>query len=117
MNMNIKRIGWGTLCGMIAGIICVLGNIPNIPIDSANASYLVIAFWERTILGLIIGCFGSVEIKKGNPIVDAIIRGAFFGMSLSWHMAFFSNIFSINYFFAGIVFGILIDIILTLKVN
>ena len=82
--MNMKRIGWGTIFGMIAGILCVLGNIANIPLDNPNASFLVIAFWERTILGMVIGCFESVEFKKGNQIVSAIIRGAFFGMTLSW---------------------------------
>jgi len=115
--MNIKRIGFGTICGMVAGVVCVLGNLTNIPIDSANASFLVIAFWERTILGMLIGCFGIFEFKKENQMLGAIIRSGFLGMALSWHMAFFSHVFSVNYFLAGIVFGIVIDVILTWKVK
>jgi hypothetical protein len=109
-----KRIILGPIFGIVAGIVCVLGNLPTIPIGSSQGGFLVVAFWNRVLLGLTIGLTGSLKLlPEKSELINALIRGAIIGMLYSFHLAFFSGAFSINYFLAGTGFGLGIDIIIT----
>ena len=113
--MNTKRIILGIIFGAASGILCVLGNILLISPWTGNEGFLVIAFWNRVILGLLIGFSGDLKlIQSETSPLNAIIRGAIFGALVSLHLAFFSNVFSFLFFLMGIVFGVAIDLLATL---
>ncbi|MFX1537710.1 MAG: hypothetical protein ACFFDI_26230 [Promethearchaeota archaeon] len=113
--MNIKRIILGIIFGVVAGILCVFGNILLTPSWTGNEGFLVIAFWNRVILGLLIGFAGDLKLVQSETApLNAIIRGAIFGAIVSLHLAFFSNVFSFLFFLMGIVFGAAIDLLGTL---
>lgn len=104
MEKSTIRFFGGIGLGAITGIICLLGNLPQIPLGSPNASYLMVAFWQRLIMGLAIGWF-----PKLDKVLWTVLRGAGIGALFSLHLAFFTGVFGINFFIAGIVFGIVID--------
>ena len=115
--MNSKRIILGIVLGAIFGIICATGafillssepSIPNLTM------YLAGAFYNRIIMGFLIGLASEIKIVKDkNNIINSIIRGAILGILVSTGFAFFNVYLNINFFIMGIVFGVLNDLIST----
>ncbi len=89
--------------GAVLGLICILGA--QIRSDFGKEFYYLFAFWyNRVILGLVIGLAGRIKnIGKG------LIRGALFGLIVSF--AFYaSTAFSDHMgFVAGIIYGMIIE--------
>jgi hypothetical protein len=110
--MNVKRLDFSLIFGTVMGVLCVFGNLPNIPVDSPNSGFLFIAFWNRFLMGFTIAWLGDLKIyQDAKSPFNALIRGAIIGALFSFHLAFFSSIFSYMYFLAGIGFGAGIDLL------
>jgi hypothetical protein len=108
--MNLKRLIISISLGIIFGIFCVIGNIIG-----NGTPYLLAAWYNRVILGAIIGFTGNLKIyKEENNIINSIIRGLLLGAFVSFGFAFFLKPILVSFFIAGIIFGIIIDIISTI---
>ena len=103
-----KRAIIGMLSGGILGVLCVLGVY--IRIGNQVTFSLLFAIWlNRTIMGMLIGFYSP----NSNGIIPAVFRGAFFGLivGLSLHAA--TDFLDSTGFIAGIVYGIITDVICT----
>jgi hypothetical protein len=108
--MNLKRMLISIILGAIFGIICVIGNIIG-----NGTPFLIAAWYNRVILGAMIGFAGDFKIYKGeNNIINSILRGLIIGAFVSLGFAFFLHPILVSFFIAGLIFGILIDVISTL---
>jgi len=115
--INLKRIGFATFIGAILGIFCILGASERIGGWSGNEVILIGLWYNRVIMGLVIGFAGDLLlIKKGirSKWVNSTLRGALLGLIISLQFYLSTNLLDLLSFIAGILFGIVIDILCTL---
>jgi hypothetical protein len=114
--MNWKRLLVATGLGALLGIACIIGvsqRLPANPLPNA-AIYLTGAWYTRLEMGVMIGLAGKLKlIKSPDHILNRIARGALFGAIASVGFAFFQQVASPLYFVAGIMFGVINDILTT----
>ena len=115
--MNWKRLIISIPLGMLMGVLCILGLSQRIPtggVEPSNSIYLWGAWYERVIMGVMIGFAGELVIfKSKRNLLNAFIRGAILGLFTSAGFGFFQQFIDLPFFFAGIIFGGTIDIIAT----
>jgi hypothetical protein len=113
--MNYKRFFIGIGMGAILGIFCIIGVSQRIPSYVFNeTAYLAAAWYNRVVMGMIIGLAGDLEIiKNGSKTTNSIIRGAIFGALVSIGFGLLGQTVEITFFMAGIVFGIINDFVIT----
>ena len=111
MNKLYKRLLISTGVGMVLGVFCIIGQSQRMPSDPlpSETIYLFHAWYNRLMMGVLIGLAGQWEIMKSNSIVNAIIRGAILGTLVSASFGLLGQSLALTYFFAGIVYGIIID--------
>ena len=116
MENKIKRLILGIIMGAILGIFCIIGvsqRLPD-PVYPNALIYLIGAWYNRVVMGALIGLAGDIKLlKEKDSTLNATLRGAIIGAFVSVSFAFFSQEMTITYFFAGMVFGLLNDIITT----
>lgn len=116
LMMNLKRIGLATLLGGILGIFCILGASGRLGGWVGN-EILVIGLWyNRVIMGLVIGLAGSLKLNKDDSInkwLYSVIRGAILGTLVSLQFYMTTNFLDFMSFLAGILYGVIIDVIST----
>ncbi len=113
----LKRIGFATLIGAILGIFCILGASGRVGGWSGNEVILIGLWYNRVIMGLVVGFAGDlILIKKGqrSKWVNSTLRGALLGLIISLQFYLSTNFLDLLGFLAGILFGIIIDILCTL---
>ena len=106
--------------GAILGIFCILGVSQRIPAEilTTTALYLLAAWYNRLIMGIIIGFAGEFHfLGEKYRIVESIIRGISIGAIVSVSFSFLIQPPTWTYFFAGIVYGLVIDLVSTLIVE
>ena len=115
--MNWKRLMFSIPLGMLMGVFCIIGLSQRIPIggvDPSNTIYLWGAWYERVMMGVMIGFAGELVIFKSRKnLINAFIRGAILGLIVSVGYAFFQQFIDIPFLFAGIMFGGVNDITAT----
>jgi hypothetical protein len=112
--MNTKRLLVGAGFGMLLGIFCILGVSQRIPTFVFNdVSYLAAAWYNRVIMGIIIGLAGELELIKNSKTANSILRGAIIGAIVSVEFGIFGQTLEIMFFFAGIMFGVINDFLTT----
>lgn len=113
--MNWKRFWLGIGMGAILGIFCILGVSQRIPVSIENeAMYLAAAWYNRVTMGIIIGLAGDIIIiPKKSPLLNAFLRGAIIGAIVSVNFGILSQTPEYMFFGAGIMFGIINDIVTT----
>ena len=115
--MNWKRLILSIPLGMIMGVICILGLSQRIPVEGVapnNTIYLLGGWYERLIMGVMIGFAGELVIFKSKKnLLNAFVRGAILGLFTSAGFGFFQQFVDLPFFFASIIFGGTIDIIAT----
>lgn len=104
-----KRLLFGIILGIILGLFCILGASLRMP-GELSLTYLFSFWYNRVIMGLVIGLF-----PKPKDIKIALLRGVILGALVS--LAFYSaNEFrDLMGFFAGVVYGIIIETVLFYK--
>jgi len=118
--IDLKRIGSATLIGAILGILCILGAGGRIGGWSGNEILLIGLWYNRVIMGLLIGFAGDlILIKKGNNSkwLNSILRGAILGLLVSLQFYLSTNLLDLLSFLAGIMYGIVIDLLCTLFIK
>lgn len=115
--MNWKRFIFSIPLGMLMGVFCIIGLSQRIPtggVDPSNSIYLWGAWYERVIMGVMIGFAGELVIfKSKRNLFNAFLRGAILGLFTSAGFAFFQQFIDLTFFLTGIIFGGIIDIIAT----
>lgn len=117
MNMNRKRLGIAILTGALLGILCIIGVGLRLPGGYfANWVFLIGMWYNRVIMGLVIGLTDEIVIMKGENSrmwANAIVRGLLFGIIVSAAIFLSTEFRDIPSFFAGIIYGIIIDLVST----
>ncbi len=113
MEINKKRIGIAVLLGAILGIFCIVGVGTRIGF-SGNKWYLFGMWYNRIIMGLLIGFAGSWEIfTSGSQLKNATLRGLILGTIVTSAILFSTSFKDIPSWGAGILYGIIIDVVAT----
>ena len=118
MLTNYRRVAIATLVGAMLGVLCIIGVGSRIPGGySANMIYLIAVWYNRVIMGLLIGFVGDMKIigtTQEKKLPNAILRGLMFGLIISSATLLLSDtILDLLGWFAGIVYGPIIDIVAT----
>ena len=103
--MLTKRMKICIASGAVLGVICIVGA--SVRSGFQRDAYFLFALWyNRLILGLVIGLAG------GSPGWPKIIgRGAFFGLIVSFAFYSSTGFTDVVSFLAGIIYGIIIEYI------
>lgn len=104
-----KRLLFGIILGIILGLLCILGASLRMP-GELSLTYLFSFWYNRVIMGLVIGLF-----PKPKDIKIALLRGVILGALVS--LAFYSatEFRDLMGFFAGVAYGIIIETVLFYK--
>ncbi len=111
---NPKRIGLGILTGAILGIFCIIGVGTRVGF-SGNLVYLIGMWYNRVIMGLVIGLSGEIVILENDPKQNSIIRGAIFGLVVTSAIFLSTSFRDIPSFLVGVIYGIIIDYVSTFR--
>lgn len=103
-----KRLLVAILTGSLLGIFCIIGI--NIRMgDQVTGLFLFSTWFNRVVMGLAIGLY----TPNSKNIKIAIIRGGAIGLIVSFSLYSASNFIDTPGFVAGIIYGIIIDVIAT----
>jgi hypothetical protein len=115
--VNWKRLGIAILSGALLGILCIIGVGARIPGGYlANIVFLIGMWYNRVIMGLVIGLADEIVIIKGDNgrmWGNAIVRGLLFGILVSVAIFLSTEFRDLPALFAGIAYGIIIDLVAT----
>jgi len=114
---NIKRIGFATLLGALLGVLCILGASGRVGGWVGNEILLIGLWYNRVIMGLLIGLAGTLEIiksGKNSKWVNTFLRGIILGFLVSLQFYLSTELLDLPTFLAGILYGVIIDILSTL---
>ncbi len=116
--VNYRRIGISTIMGALLGVLCIIGVGGRIPGGiEGNMIYLIGIWYNRLIMGVLIGFSGGWTIlKSDNPknLGNALIRGIIFGILVSTATLFHTpTITDYLGMLAGYAYGPIIDLIAT----
>jgi hypothetical protein len=101
-----KRLLLGILSGAILGIFCIFGAGTRLGF-SGNELFLFSTWFNRVLLGLMIGLAPKLYDFK-----YVVYRGLILGLVVSSSLFFATEFFDIMGFFAGIIYGVIIEWIL-----
>ncbi len=74
--MDTKRVLISAVLGLLFGGICAYGSVGHIPSELPMAPILASIFYNRVLLGFVIGIANSIEISPA-------LRGAVLGIVVS----------------------------------
>src|SRR6056297_3848060 len=119
--MKYKRLIASLILGAISGIFCIIGVRQRIPDQGALPSitiYLTGAWYNRVILGMLIGLASEIKLwKSKDNLINAALRGAILGVFVSLGFALFQQFSQPTFIGAGAMFGAIIDALATFFVN
>jgi hypothetical protein len=102
-----KRLITSLITGALLGIICIIGGSIRAGGITGNGLYLTALWYNRVIIGLVVGLAGSWQITQSS--LNRYIRGALLGLMVSAAFFLSSGMRDIIAFIAGIVYGIIIE--------
>lgn len=107
---NKKRLKISLALGGLLGILCIIGVGLRLGFDG-NALFLFATWFNRVIMGLIIGLAGGLTLIKGksNPLLRGLVLGAL--VSLAWFLD--TGLRDAVGFSAGLAYGMVIDYLAT----
>jgi hypothetical protein len=115
--VNYRRLSISVLTGALLGVLCIIGVGARIPGGYLpNIVFLIGMWYNRVIMGLLIGLAGDIQILKSenaSKLGNAFLRGLIFGILVSSAIFLSTEFRDLLSFFAGIAYGIIIDIIAT----
>lgn len=108
--MHKKRLIVAITTGGILGIFCIIGVSTRLGFVG-NELFIFSTWLNRVLMGLVIGLAPFYEIK--NTTKNILLRGLLFGLIISGSFYIATNFKDTPGFFAGIIYGIIIDYIAT----
>ncbi len=107
---NNKRLVIAILTGAILGIFCIIGISLRLGFEG-NEIYILSAWINRVIIGLVVGLAPFYKIKNTNT--NIFLRGTFIGVLISGTLYISTSFLDFTGFLAGVVYGIIIDFVVT----
>src|SRR6056297_3825605 len=104
VNKMKKRLMISIITGSLLGIICIIGGGIRMGF-SGNGLYLFALWYNRVIMGILIG------LTKMNSGLSGLVKGAFFGLIVSFAFFLSTGMNALISFLAGIVYGIIIVVV------
>ncbi|MFW6018031.1 MAG: hypothetical protein ACOCPX_04360 [Halapricum sp.] len=105
-----RRLTIGILTGAFLGIFCILGV--GLRTGFAGNELFLLAMWyNRVILGLVIGLAGGIRLVDSD--YNVFLRGLLLGLVVSLAITLTSEFRDWPSFFAGIAYGVIIDWVAT----
>ncbi|WP_455364399.1 hypothetical protein [[Eubacterium] cellulosolvens] len=109
--MNIRRMIIALIAAAACGIFCAYGtSTVEILGFEVTLPYLLTIFYSRLLIGFVIGLTEHVTLCK-NTVLNAATRGAIIGAILSIALSFYGG--ALIFITAGIIYGIITDILAT----
>ena len=108
--MKSNRLLASLVMGVILGIICIVGGSARAGGITGNELYLVAMWYNRVIIGLVIGFAGQWVIVK--HAINRYIRGGLLGLFVSTAFFLSTNLRDFQAFVAGIFYGMIIELVL-----
>jgi hypothetical protein len=105
-----RRILISVLIGAILGLFCIIGVGSRLGYIG-NEVYLIAMWYNRVIMGLFLGLSGEIIFFENNQTLNSILRGMLFGIIITTAIFLSTNFRDIPSFFAGIFYGVIIDIV------
>jgi len=99
-----KRLIISLIMGSILGIVCIIGAQLRSGFEK-DAMYLFAFWYNRLLMGIIIGLLSSISIRK------ALIRGFIIGLIVSFAFYSATGFSDIIGFIAGLFYGVIIEYI------
>ena len=101
--MFSKRMKICLISGILLGIVCIVGA--SVRSGFQSEPYFLFSLWyNRVILGLVIG-LSSKGLKQSN----AVLRGAFLGLVVSFAFYSSTGFTDVVSFLAGVLYGMIIE--------
>ena len=115
---DYRRIGIAVIVGALLGVLCIIGVGARIPGNYSNVIYLTGVWYNRVIMGLMVGFAGHVTLiksEKEKNFVNAIVRGVIIGLVVSTATLLLSDTIPFDWlgWFMGVVYGPIIDVVST----
>lgn len=108
--MKGRRILLAVITGAVLGVFCIIGVGTRIGF-SGNELFLFAMWYNRVIMGLLIGLAGDLNIIHSDK--NFIPRGLILGLLVTSAITLTSGFIDWPSFFAGIVYGVIIDFVAT----
>ncbi|MFO7966649.1 MAG: hypothetical protein R6U44_03520, partial [Archaeoglobaceae archaeon] len=111
---NYKRLGISILLGAVLGILCIIGVGSRVGM-TGNEWYLFGMWYNRVVMGVLIGFAGSWQLIKGGEkdLKNAGVRGLILGTIVTSAIFFSTGLKDVPAWFAGIAYGVIIDVVAT----
>lgn len=107
MNIfNKKRLVISLISGALLGIVCVIGITIRLG-SSGNELFILATWYNRLIIGLVIGLAGGIILTKGK--FNFLLRGSILGLIVSLSLFLSTELRDPIGFIAGIFYGLIID--------
>jgi len=103
---NKKRLVIALICGALLGIICVIDVGLRLGFGG-NELFILATWYNRVIMGLVIGLAGGMTVIKGK--FNVLLRGLLLGLMVSLALFLSTELLDPLGFMAGIVYGVIID--------
>lgn len=103
-----KRLLVAILTGSALGIFCIIGVNLRMG-DQVSGLFLFATWFNRVVMGLAIGLY----TPENKDIKISIMRGGLIGLIVSFSLFSATNFIDTPGFIAGIIYGIIIDVIAT----
>ena len=105
-----KRLIISIITGSLLGILCIIGLSYRMGFEG-NEMLIAATWFNRFIMGVVIGLAGKLKITKSN--LNHLFRGALLGLLISFSLYIATGFIDTPGFIAGIIYGIIIDLIAT----
>jgi hypothetical protein len=108
--MKLKRIIIAILTGSILGILCIIGAGERLGV-SGNGLFLFALWYNRFLMGVVIGIASDLKIIRTKW--NVLLRGGILGLIVTSAFFLSTGLRDIPSFFAGIIYGLIIDYVAT----
>jgi len=107
-----RRVGISVASGAALGVLCIIGVGSRIGF-TGNESYLIGMWYNRVVMGLLIGLSPEIIIISGDEMKNAVIRGLLLGFFVTTAILLSTSFKDYPSYLAGLAYGIIIDVVAT----
>jgi len=102
-----RRLLTAVIVGAILGVICIIGGATRGGGWTGNELHLIALWYNRVVMGLMIGLAGRWELVPSS--LNRYVRGLLLGILVSLAFYLTSGFQDIIAFFAGGIYGLVIE--------
>ena len=104
-----KRLFVSMITGAVLGVICIIGGSMRAGGFAGNLSYLAGMWYNRVIIGLVVGLGGQLQVIRGAA--NRYLRGALLGLVVSFAFFLSTGFRDPVAFVAGILYGVIVEFV------